>query len=203
MPKPPKPKGYCYARLDDSSHVYRQQGSSSLESSCYRMLQSPATTFYATASWNGGPGTNLSSEHSANEEWGPSEPRQPALFSRPAVLGDLTLAGGRLHHVAPEALHVDASLAHRVVASPTQPYRPRYQPRPFSLLGRASGWLHRAPHLCSILVRKVIKGTPVSTYPRHIQTPPTAPRGWRGLPLVPCGRWLHPFDVRAELAALS
>ena len=137
MPKPPKPKGYCYARLDDSSHVYRQQGSSSLESSCYRMLQSPATTFYATASWNGGPGTNLSSEHSANEEWGPSEPRQPALFSRPAVLGDLTLAGGRLHHVAPEALHVDASLAHRVVASPTQPYRPRYHS-----LERPAEWAH-------------------------------------------------------------
>ena len=53
----------------------------------------------------------------------------------------------------------------------------------------------------TILVRKVIKGTPVSAYPRHIQTSPTAPHGRRGSPLVPAGRWLHPFDVRAARPA--
>ena len=36
-----------------------------------------------------------------------------------------------------------------------------------------------------------------------MQTPPTAPRGPHCPPLVPCGRWLHPFDVRAALAARS
>ena len=52
-------------------------------------------------------------------------------------------------------------------------------------------------------LRKVVKERTVCAYPRHIQTPSTAPRGPNRPPLVPCGRWLHPFDVRAALAALS
>ena len=61
---------------------------------------------------------------------------------------------------------------------------------------------HRgALHRSRILVRKVIKERSVSPYPRHIQTPPTAPRGWRGPPLVLAGRSFHPFDVRAARAA--
>ena len=52
--------------------------------------------------------------------------------------------------------------------------------------------------LIYILVRKVIKVTTVSTYPRGMQMPPTAPRGPHCPPLVPCGRWLHPVDVREQ-----
>ena len=40
--------------------------------------------------------------------------------------------------------------------------------------------------LIYILVRKVIKVTTVSTYPRGMQMPPTAPRGPHCPPLVPC-----------------
>ena len=54
-----------------------------------------------------------------------------------------------------------------------------------------------------ILILNAVKEPPGPTPGTHAQTPPMAPAGPHGPPLVPDGRWLHPVDARAEPEASS
>ena len=54
-----------------------------------------------------------------------------------------------------------------------------------------------------LLILNVVKEPTVPTPGTHAQTPPMAPAGPHGPPLVPDGRWLHPVDARAEPEASS
>ena len=54
-----------------------------------------------------------------------------------------------------------------------------------------------------ILILNTVKGTTVHLPSTCVQTPPMAPAGPHGPPLVPDGRWLHPVDARAETEASS
>ena len=54
-----------------------------------------------------------------------------------------------------------------------------------------------------VLILNAVKEPTVPTPGTHAQTPPMAPAGPHGPPLVPDGRWLHPVDARAEPEASS
>ena len=54
-----------------------------------------------------------------------------------------------------------------------------------------------------ILILNAVKVTTVHLPSTCVQTPPMAPAGPHGPPLVPDGRWLHPVDARAEPEASS
>ena len=125
-----------------------------------------------------------------------------ALAAPPPVLTDAA-AAALLAHTAPPPVLAEAATAAVLALAQLPPVRTGHDRQaPRALTPRVPRPAF-AKFNKLVLLRKVIKGRSVCTYPRPIQTPPTAPRGPHGLPLVPCGRWLHPFDVRAALAVLS